>query len=172
MRRIIATLIATLALLGMYMPRSDAILATDLRCTTHSFPNHLTTSGFTMVICWQYTYRAQGDGTGVYNESLFAEINRGCDDLGGGTGEKVRDMTLKMVNPKTGAINSSLNPMQPMFACSTNRDLELNGRDVGDETIRWDLTFNPSAGGLDEWDTQFNDCLSLGGSYSGPCRAV
>lgn len=167
MKRVITIALALAAGLLLYVTpgRADALLATNYRCTTHSIEQSFPYGWISVTICWQYTYRAQNDGTGVYNESLHVDITNGCTALG--DDHKVRNMSLTMVNPNTGAHDSFTN-MSDMSECSTTRDLELAGRDVGSETASWDLSVNPEHGSND-WVTEFNDCLSLGSSHAGPC---
>ena len=98
--RAAGVLATILCLLGMGFGRADAELLTPNRCTNHyvNAPVH----NYTMTVCWQYGYRAQGDGTGVYDETLYMDIRNACDHL---DDPEVYNMTLTLRNPKTGVVN-------------------------------------------------------------------
>src|SRR5436853_5859555 len=138
--RAAGVLATILCLLGMGFGRADAELLTPNRCTNHyvNAPVH----NYTMTVCWQYGYRAQGDGTGVYDETLYMDIRNACDHL---DDPEVYNMTLTLRNPKTGVVNG-VQDLRDAHACNFQKDIELQGRDVGDETASLSLTFN--LGGL------------------------
>jgi hypothetical protein len=119
-----------------------------------------------VTLCWQYTYHAQADGTGIVATNLFVDCTHNCGDI-----EYITRMTVKAVNPKTGAVNDSQGIAEiDSQDFPSNRSLSLTGRDVGNETLRWDFDWQSESTYLNH--EQFNDCASLAGSFAGPCDPI
>jgi hypothetical protein len=164
MRRAIGAAVVSAFALLLFAPTSaDAVQVTPYRCSSQFVDRPWPTSNTNVTLCWQYTYHAQADGTGIVATNLFVDCTHNCGDI-----EYITRMTVKAVNPKTGAVNDSQSIAEiDSQNFPSNRSLSLTGRDVGTETLRWDFDWQAESTYLNH--EQFNDCLSLGTSYAGPC---
>jgi hypothetical protein len=150
---------------------ADASL-TYLRCHTQEL-HWVHWPDDTITLCWQYSYHAQADGTGSVTTNLFVECSQNCDAF-----DNIVLQTVKAINPKTGAVNDSqsiANIATSSLPNGVDRSLSLTGRDVGNETIQWSMSFQKSGkmGKRTDYNTaQYNDCVSLADPYFGPCDPV
>lgn len=150
----------------MVAPPADALL-THNRCSSFSVDRPFPVPNTTVTLCWQYTYHAQADGTGNNVTNIWIDCANNCGDI-----DFITQMSVKAINPKTGVVNDSqsINEVNSPEGFPANRSLSLTGRDVGDETIRWNFRWEYNFSYL---NTQsINDCVSLADPYSGPCDPV
>jgi hypothetical protein len=116
-------------------PERDTFYLTPQRCSQKGGVDH-TGHGWFVTVCNQFKWRVQYDGTGIFTEAVYIDINTDCSKLE--SDHPIADMTVTMTD-HNGHLLRSTN-LSDMNDCHAYRTVSLGGNDMYDTPTAWSGT--------------------------------